>query len=218
MKNSRHLLAPVVVLAAATLTLTACGGAQEASQNSSSSSSASASSSDTGLKVEQPWAKAAKTGMTAVFGKLTNTTDHDIVISSATTNASDEVQLHETVIDPKTGGSSMQEKKDGFTLKPGETKELKPGGDHIMLMKLKCSLLAGDSLKVTLNVKDGQSVVMDAPIRDYTGAKENYDPSQGSDSSEHSMDHGSSHSMDHGSGDDMSSMSSGESELPSCSS
>ncbi|WP_269928359.1 copper chaperone PCu(A)C [Kocuria massiliensis] len=214
MKNKRHILGPAVLVLTASLALTACGGSQEASGGSSSSASASssASSSDAGLKVKDPWVKAADKGMTAVFGTLTNTTDKDMVISSATTNASDEVQLHETVIDPKTGGSSMQEKKGGFTLKPGESKELKPGGDHIMLMNLKCSLLAGDSLKVTLKVSDGKSVVVDAPIRDYTAAKESYAPSEGADSSEHAS-HGGGHDMS-----SMDNMSSGSSQLPSCSS
>lgn len=213
MTQQRKILASATLVLTASLALTACGGSQEASGGSSSSASASASSSDAGLTVKDPWVKAANQGMTAVFGTLKNTTDKDLVISSATTNASDEVQLHETVIDPKTGGSSMQEKKGGFTLKPGESKELKPGGDHIMLMNLKCSLLAGDSLKVTLKVSDGKSVVVDAPIRDYTAAKESYAPSEGSDSSDHGSGHSGGHDMS-----SMDNMSSGSSQLPSCSS
>lgn len=219
MKNSRRVLVPAALALTAMLSLTGCGGAQDAGQNSSSSASAGASTSETGLSLKDPWAKAADSGMTAVFGTLDNTSDHDVHVTKAETTASDMTQLHETMMDSKSGGSSMQEKKDGFTIKPGESLELKPGGNHIMLMELKCSLLAGDSIKVTLKTEDEKSLDFEAPIRDYTGAKENYDPSEGSSdspSADASHDQMQGHS-DH----DMSSMdmsSSDSSKLPSCSS
>ncbi|WP_129358903.1 MULTISPECIES: copper chaperone PCu(A)C [Micrococcaceae] len=225
MKKTRFVLVPAALAVSTLLALTGCGGSQEASHDSSSKASASsgANSSDSGLAVKDPWAKAADSGMTAVFGTLTNTSDHEVKVTQAETQASDMAQLHETVTDSKTGASSMQEKKDGFTIKPGESLDLKPGGNHIMLMDLKCSMLAGDSLKVTLKTSDDKSLVVDAPIRDYSGAKENYDPSEESGSSseqtsDHDMSDHSGHDMNDHSGHDMSSMSPSSSKLPSCSS
>lgn len=222
-KKTRILLAPAILAASATLALTGCGGSQDAGSTSSASASSEAKNSGAGLSVKDPWAKAADSGMTAVFGTLENTSDHDVTVTSAETKAAGKTQLHETVTDPKTGASSMKEKEDGFTIGKGKSIELKPGGNHIMLMDLKCSLLAGDSIKVTVKTADGKSMDIDAPIRDYSGAKENYDPAEGSgssagqDASQAPGDH-SGHDMGEHSDHDMGGMSESSSKLPSCSS
>lgn len=188
--STRRALSAAAVLALG-LGLTACGsGTQDTSASPSASASGTAEASASGLKIEQPWAKAADSGMSAAFAKITNTTDHEITIVSASSTASRTVQLHETVTD-QSGSSTMQEKKGGFVLEPGASTELKPGGNHIMFMDLTCSLKAGNDIKVTVRTKDGAETTFDVPVRDYSAAQEHYDASarpSASGSSSQSMD------------------------------
>ena len=144
------LMALSSVALAGILTLNACGSTNtnsdssaSATSSSSAAASGSAQSSSGPIKIENTWAKATDGGMTGVFGKITNTSDHDVKVVSATSTATDEVQL-------------------------------KPGGNHIMLMGLNCSLSAGASTTVTLKTEDGATLEFKPEARDYSGAKEEY--------------------------------------------
>lgn len=238
MQTTQRITSLSALAAVGLLALTACGSSSDSSDSSSGSSSSASSASSSassagaaqgeGLKVTGAWAKAADSGMTAVFGTIENTSTQEITISSAASPATSSIQLHETVLDQGSGSSRMQQKKGGFLLKPGEKKELKPGGDHIMFMDLKCSLLSGDTIGVTLKTKDGKSLAFEAPIRDYQAAQENYGPSSSSSAEPH-PDHGNGNQsmsgqdgsmsgMDHSSGsmDGMKGMGSSSHALPSC--
>ena len=178
----------------ALVALTAAGCARK-----EASSSASASASSAPVIVRDPWAKAAKKGaMTAVFGTIANTTDAPITLTAARSSAASMVQLHETASNGK-GGMSMKEKKGGFTIPARSSLALAPGGNHIMLMGLTQDLAAGSKVSVELVLDGGRTLRVDAVVRDYAGAKENYGASDGG--GEHDMHHGDheKHHMDHGS-------------------
>lgn len=215
--------------AIALLTLSACGGTTTATGESSTATSTSASASATastsvdtatGLTVADAWIKASPRNMTGAFAKITNTTDETITIAGATSTASKRVELHTTEIDPITGTSAMKLKDGGFTIDPGQTLELAPGGNHIMLMDMSCALVAGTTAVITIETSAGE-IELDAPVRDYSGAKEEYAPgeehSPAADSTDHSShDHGThSHGADeHGTGEN--STESAEATLPQC--
>ena len=209
------LMALSSVALAGILTLNACGSTNtnsdssaSATSSSSATASGSAQSSSGPIKIENTWAKATDGGMTGVFGKITNTSDHDVKVVSATSTATDEVQLHTTVKD--SNGSTKMQQVQEFTVKAGETLELKPGGNHIMLMGLNCSLSAGASTTVTLKTEDGATLEFKPEARDYSGAKEEYQgdaQSTGSASADASASasgdshDGHEHSHEHGHGD-----------------
>lgn len=202
---------PISALSAvALLALTACGSANTgASSTAPATSSASASASatataaasvdaSTGLAISNNWIKAAPGNMTGAFATITNTSDKAITITGASSSASDRVELHTTELDSSTGTSTMKKKEDGFTIEPGQTLELAPGGDHIMLMDMTCSLVAGTTAVITLETSAGK-VSLDSEVRDYSGAKEEYAPGESSPaaSAEHSHDHGDGHDHSH---------------------
>ena len=203
------------VALAGILTMNACGSTNtnsdssaSATSSSSAAASGSAQSSSGPIKIENTWAKATDGGMTGVFGKITNTSDHDVKVVSATSTATDEVQLHTTVKD--SNGSTKMQQVQEFTVKAGETLELKPGGNHIMLMGLNCSLSAGASTTVTLKTEDGATLEFKPEARDYSGAKEAYQgdaQSTGSASADASASasgdshDGHEHGHEHGHGD-----------------
>ncbi|GAB76516.1 hypothetical protein SAMN05421595_1644 [Austwickia chelonae] len=166
----------------AALALAGCGQPQEDKKNAAttqSNASSSTSQNPSGLTVSDAWVKAAPElspdAMTGAFGRIKNTTDRDITITKAEQDASMMTELHETVtID---GKKAMREIKDGFVIKAGQTLELKPYDNHIMLMKMTRALPIGAEVKFTLHTKDGKTLQFSAPAKQFTAPPENYHPS-----------------------------------------
>lgn len=159
--------APVAVLA-----LAACG---------SSSSTPSSAPGTAALTVKDGWCKstdsmpAGKKEMTGCFGTLVNSTDKDVKITGGATDAAMMVELHETVMNAS-GQMQMQPVPDGFTIPAGGSFALKPGANHVMLMKLKGDLKTGDKVTVTFDTSAGKGALT-WEIRAFPGAEESYVPS-----------------------------------------
>ena len=220
-KNHQKLVTFTCTAAAGVLLLSACGGSTStgssgsasASSSASSSASAGASASSGTLKIEGAWVKASKGGMTGVFGKITNSGDKPVKITGASSTATDTVQLH-TTTKGSDGGTKMEQVHE-FTIEPGATLELKPGGDHIMLMDMGCSLAAGGATTVTVKTEDGASLEFKPVARDYQGAKEEYkgegSASATADASASGHDHShEGHDHEHGGSSASGSASAGE--------
>ncbi|WP_062313299.1 copper chaperone PCu(A)C [Demequina rhizosphaerae] len=126
-------------------------------------------SSEASLTVEDPWVKTVESGMTAAFATLTNTTDADLTVVAASSDAAPMIELHEVV------DGDMQEKDGGFTVPAGETLTLQPGGYHLMLMGVEEPIVAGDEVAFTLELEDGSTVGFTATAKDFDGANEDYD-------------------------------------------
>jgi len=127
------------------------------------------------LTMSDGWVKAVNTGMTASFGMVKNPTGKAITIVGASSPLSAAVQLHEMVDDD--GTMVMQEKSGGFTVPAGGMLTLAPGGNHVMLMKVKKPIKPGDLIPVTLITSDGGMLTVKVLAKTYTGANEPYDPS-----------------------------------------
>ncbi|TIC84584.1 copper chaperone PCu(A)C [Nocardioides sp. GY 10127] len=178
----RTLASTALLVTALGTGLTACGSDSEASSDASSSASADATMASE-ITMEDPWVKAVDSGMTAAFGTLENSGGSDATLVSVTSDASDTIQLHETV--EKDGTMQMQEKDGGFTIAAGGDHELSPGGDHIMFMDVTDALEPGDTVTLTLTFSDDSTLDVDATVKDYSGADESY--SDGSDDSSDDM-------------------------------
>ncbi|MFE6734982.1 copper chaperone PCu(A)C [Microbacterium sp. NPDC057650] len=126
------------------------------------------------VTIEDAWAKAADEGMTAVFGTLVNKGGDDVTVVSAKTDAAEMSELHETVQNDA-GEMTMRPIEGGLALSHDARVALEPGGDHIMLMGLTAPLKAGDEVTVTLTFSDKSTYEFTAPVKDYSGANENYD-------------------------------------------
>ncbi|WP_068478056.1 copper chaperone PCu(A)C [Pseudoclavibacter helvolus] len=181
--------ASAAFLASAALMLTGCGTSTTSAPDSGPATSAAES-----VTVENTWVKAADSGMSAAFGEINNTGEGDVTIVSVASPASTALELHETV-ENETGEMTMREKGGGFTIAPGETLTLEPGGNHIMLMDLPEPVVAGDELSFTLTFSDDSTLDFTAPAKDYAGANENYeDGDMGDMGGDMEMDHSE---MDH---------------------
>ncbi|MEV6150246.1 copper chaperone PCu(A)C [Nonomuraea sp. NPDC052129] len=171
---SRHAL----LLAAATaLALTGCGSAQVAAVPAKQSPAAAEQSSAVALTITDPWVKTAKKGMSAAFGTLVNNTDAEVTIVSGASPLSPKIELHEVV---ESGGKMiMRPKEGGFVIPAHGTHELRPGGDHIMLMGVAQEVLPGARIPFTLTVKGGKPLEFTAIGKDFAGGKEDYQPGMG---------------------------------------
>lgn len=127
------------------------------------------------VTVDDSWAGAADTGMTAVFATLTNDGDRDAVIVSGESTAAGRVELHEVTHDSG-GDATMRRKESGFTVPAGGTKDLLPGGDHLMLMDLTQPLQPGVDVTVTVTFDDGSVLPIVAQVRDFAGGNAEYSP------------------------------------------
>lgn len=156
----------MIVLVAALIAtgsiLTACGGSDEAIGIISVSNPYARATDDMSFD------KVTKTYMTGVFMVLKNKTDHDVTLVGGSSALAPMVGIHEVV------DGVMQEKKGGLTIKPGESAELKPGGNHVMLMGMTKGLVAGSEVSVTLKFADGQTLNVTAPVKVVNLEQEHY--------------------------------------------
>jgi periplasmic copper chaperone A len=160
---------------AALLTLAAgCGSSDTPAADAAAPESSTTSTPEAQqLTFTDPWVKAADSGMTAAFGTLENTGDQDLVVTSATSDATSAMELHETVANDD-GTMAMQPKQGGFSVEAGGQHELAPGGDHLMFMDLTRPLQPGEDVTITLTFEDGSTSEVDAVVKNFTGADENY--------------------------------------------
>ncbi|HUR08921.1 MAG TPA: copper chaperone PCu(A)C [Nonomuraea sp.] len=174
---SRHAL----LLAAAVVALAGCGSQQVAATPAEQSPAVAATQSPAvaapALTITDPWVKTAKKGMSAAFGTLVNNTDAEVTIVSGSSPLSPKIELHEVV---ESGGKMiMRPKEGGFVIPAHGTHELRPGGDHIMLMGVAQEVLPGARIPFTLTVKGGEPLEFTAIGKDFAGGKEDYQPGMG---------------------------------------
>lgn len=167
----RRVLGLGSVMAAALL-LGACGDDGEPAGAATPSTSPTAVAQP--LAVKDMWVKTAASGMTAAFGTLLNTGGADVTVVEATSTVSPVMELHEVAtVD---GEMAMRPKEGGITIPAGGTHELKPGGDHLMMMDIKTPVTAGTEVRFTLTFADGKMMEFTAVGKDFAGGNESYQP------------------------------------------
>ena len=175
------------LLAASALVLAGCA-------STSTQPAADTATQAEAFAIEDAWVKAADSGMSAAFGELENASGEDIVVVAASSEVSPMIELHETVADDA-GEMVMQEIDGGFVIPAEGTYLLEPGGNHIMLMGLEQPMLAGEEVTFTLTFADDSTAEFTAPVKDYSGANENYvgDDSDMDDMDDSDMDESDDH-------------------------
>ena len=167
MNTTKHLPRATALIAVSLLTLTGCA------VQSAPAETQAVPAGDV-VTIEDAWVKAADEGMSAAFGVLENSGDTDVTVVSVASDASSMLELHETV-ENEAGEMVMREIEGGFVLPAGAEFVLEPGANHIMLMDLTDPLRAGDEAIFTLTFSDDSTYEFTAPVKDYSGANENYE-------------------------------------------
>lgn len=101
-------------------------------------------------------------GTGAVYVTLSNSGSTADALVSASTDAAQMAELHETSHD---GGVMRMRPVKSIPVPAGGKTELKPGGYHIMLMGLKHDLKPGDKVAVTLKFEHGGETRIEAPVK-----------------------------------------------------
>ncbi|KJL19605.1 hypothetical protein RN51_02943 [Microbacterium oxydans] len=175
MNTTKNLPRLAAVIAVALLALTGC--TPESTPTESTSSPAGET-----VTIEDAWVKSADEGMSAGFGTLVNSGADDVTVVSVASEASNMLELHETV-ENEAGEMVMREKDGGFIIPAGGSLVLEPGANHIMMMDLTGPLAAGSDVTFTLTFSDDSTYEFTAPVKDYSGANENYEGGEMQDGS-----------------------------------
>jgi len=172
MSIRRHLAIPAAAVLSIGL-LTAC-----ASEDTATDAATSAAANACALTMADPWVKAQDTAMTGAFGVFSNPSDSDITIASASSPSAGMMEIHEVV--DKDGAMVMQPKEGGLVVPAGGSATLKPGSDHLMLMKLPAPIEAGDEVEITVVCDSGGSLTWMSVAKPFEGGAEPYVPAEGS--------------------------------------
>lgn len=167
MNTTKNLPRLAAVIAVSLLALTGC------TPESTPTESAPRPAGET-VTIEDAWVKSADEGMSAGFGTLINSGDDDVTVVSVASEASNMLELHETV-ENEAGEMVMREKDGGFIIPAGGSLPLEPGANHIMMMDLTGPLTAGSDVTFTLTFSDDSTFEFTAPVKEYSGANENYE-------------------------------------------
>lgn len=130
------------------------------------STAAAANAAD--LQVNQPWVREAPPGASvqAAYMQLHNGGQTALKVIAISSPDFARVEMHRTEM--KDGMARMLPVK-SLDLAPGETLSLAPGGYHLMLFEPHRALRAGDRVQLQLQLEDGGSVAVEAPVRRATG-------------------------------------------------
>ena len=101
--------------------------------------------------------------VSAAYMVIQNTGGADKLVS-ASADVAEVTEIHETK-DMGNGMMGMQSVQGGLDIPANGSVTLKPGGYHIMLMKLKQELMPGQTIKVTLKFQSGREISLDVPVK-----------------------------------------------------
>jgi len=116
------------------------------------------------VKISAPWARATPKGAAVGVGYMTITNNGsapDRLIGGAS-DVSNRFELHEMSMD--NGVMRMRPMAKGIEIKPGQSVELKPGGNHVMFVGLKKPFAQGEHVKATLAFEKAGKVDVDFTV------------------------------------------------------
>ena len=118
--------------------------------------SSASGASDT-LIISDAWVRATPPSkmMTAGYASLENVSKEVITITGVSAEAAGHTSLHETRVERD---RSTMRPVARLSIEAGERVSLKPGGLHIMLMKLSESLTDGQSIDICLELENNDSL------------------------------------------------------------
>ena len=118
---------------------------------------ASASRASDELIISDAWVRATPPGkmITAGYASIENQSKEAIIITGVSAEIAGHTSLHETQIERD---RSTMRPVAVLSIKAGERVSLKPGGLHIMLMKLSESLSDGQSIDICLELENNDSL------------------------------------------------------------
>ncbi|WP_312821373.1 copper chaperone PCu(A)C [Brevundimonas sp.] len=162
----------LALAAVAALTLAACSQQGEAPQSAPDAPAAPAAPQPAPvtpttvagtITVEDAWCRPTPNGAKAGGCYVILTASETDTFKGVSFEGADMTQIHE--MKTEGGVMSMAHLENGLPMPAGQRVELKPHGNHIMLMGLKAPLVAGQTAKITLDFDKAEDVTVDFQIR-----------------------------------------------------
>lgn len=115
------------------------------------------------VTVTNAWARIADSGATGgAYVTIANNTGTDLTITGLLSAFADTVELHETA--QHEGMTHMTPVADRL-ISSGDSLVMKPGGMHLMFVRLNHALVPGDSIPLSIHFKDRLPLDVRVPVR-----------------------------------------------------
>ena len=117
------------------------------------------------VAVENHWARASQGPNSAMFGTFTNSSNQDdqlIAVEVKDPNFCDHTELHAHV---EEDGIMKMRPVENIVIPANSTAELKPGGLHVMFMKIANPMNEDAIVPVTLKFQSGQTLDLEVPVK-----------------------------------------------------
>lgn len=114
-------------------------------------------------KIVAPWARATPAGakVGAAYVTIQGAPGAADALVSVSSPSAGRAELHTHIMN----GAIMEMRRvDRIAVPAGGRAELKPGGDHLMLMDLKAPLVAGSRIKLQLSFEKAGRMEVDVPV------------------------------------------------------
>lgn len=115
------------------------------------------------VTVEDAWCRATPNGAKVGGCYVTIIASGDDTLTGVTSDLADMAQIHE--MKHEDGVMKMAHLDNGMPLAAGVRTELKPHGNHIMLVGLKAPLANGETAKITLNFAKAEDLPVEFAVR-----------------------------------------------------
>lgn len=116
-----------------------------------------------GVTVAQPWVRATPAGATvgAAFMEIRTAAGVSDKLISAASPAAGRLEIHTHIMD---GNVMKMRRVEMLDLKDGDSRALKPMGDHVMFFDLKQPLKEGDKVKIQLTFEKAGMIEVEGSI------------------------------------------------------
>ena len=116
------------------------------------------------IKIENAWLRPANKGMnTALYFDINNLTSKDYELTEVSSEIAKIVQIHETY---KQGENMGMRKIESISIKGKSIFHLSPGSFHVMVIRLKEDLRAGDKKEFILSFKNHAKMKIIAIVKE----------------------------------------------------
>lgn len=115
------------------------------------------------LQVKDAWVRAAPPNarVMVAYATITNSSEYDIWVTAASSDAFGAVELHETI---EQDGMASMIHLDFVKLAAGQTVHFEPGGKHFMLFRPAAAYKIGDEIDFHLQLGNGDKEAFKATV------------------------------------------------------
>lgn len=115
-----------------------------------------------GLHADNVWTRATAPKQPAAGVYMDLSADAPVSLVGGASPVAERVELHTMAMDK---GVMVMRRVNEIPVKPGQPVQLKPGGLHVMLIGLKSPLKAGESVPLTLQVREADGRIKELALQ-----------------------------------------------------